>query len=313
VLQRNPDPDEEERRAAANREYDMGRLSYAGTFTNPWKAGTIRAIEWMTAKVTLMRLIRDFERKGAPFGPPFWPKAIEHMGIRIDTPPDEIARIPAEGPLVVVANHPHGLVDGMIMAEMVNRVRPDFKILTRSLLTGIPEVAQFMIPVPFPHEENARELGLEMRREAMDHLKAGGVIILFPAGKVASSEGWFGPAIEAEWNPFTHKMIQRSGATVLPIRFTGQNTRLYQIANHLSATLRQSLLLYEIKKALFRPQRPHIGEALHPDELRRWADNPRGFLDWLRAHTLALGTEGEARPREFGIDLQRVGTGVSPR
>mgnify|MGYP000564818964 CR=1 FL=1 len=146
--------------AGSDRKYDMRRLSYAGTFSNPFKAGTIRAIEWTTAKVTLLRLIRDFERSGAPFGSPFWPKAIKQMGIRIDTPDEEIALITKTGPLVVVANHPHGLVDGMIMAELVNRVRSDFKILTRSLLTGIPEVEQFMIPVPFPHEDNARELGL---------------------------------------------------------------------------------------------------------------------------------------------------------
>ena len=120
------------------------------------------------------------------------------MGIDIQTPAEEIARIPATGPVVVVANHPHGLVDGMIMAELVNRVRSDFKILTRSLLTGIPEVEQFMIPVPFPHEDNARELGLEMRNQTMAHLKRGGLIILFPAGKVACSEGWFGPAIEPD-------------------------------------------------------------------------------------------------------------------
>ena len=296
-----------DRRAARNRNYDMRRLSYAGTFTNPWKAGTIRTIEWMTAKVTLMRLIRSFERQGAPFGPPFWPAAIRHMGIDIGTPPEEIARIPKDGPLVVVANHPHGLVDGMVMAEMINRVRSDFKILTRSLLTGIPEVAQFMIPVPFPHEENARELGLQMRNDAMAHLKAGGVIILFPAGKVASSVGFFGPAVEPEWNPFSHKMIMRSGAAVLPIRFTGQNTRAYQIANRLSATLRQSLLLYEIKKALNNPQRPHIGHALPPEVLRRWADNPRGFLDWIRAHTLSLGTEAEAPVPDFPISLGTPG------
>jgi putative hemolysin len=312
VLQRSDDI-EAIRRAAASRKYDMRRLSYAGTFTNPWKAGTIRTLEWLTAKVTLMRLIRDFERQGAPFGPPFWPAAIRQMGIRIGTPADEVARIPPEGPLVVVANHPHGLVDGMVMAEMINRVRSDFKILTRSLLTGIPEVEQFMIPVPFPHEENARELGLEMRNLTMAHLQAGGVIILFPAGKVAAAESWFGPAIESEWNPFTHKMIMRSGATVLPIRFTGQNTRAYQIANKVSATLRQSLLLYEIRKALFRPQRPFIGEPIRPEELRRWADNPRGFLAWLRAHTLALGSEEEPEPVDFAPGLQRVGTGTSPR
>ena len=270
-------------------QYDMRRLSYAGTFKNPVKAGTIRVLEWMTAKVQLLRLIRGFEKSGAPFGAPFWPKAIRHMGIRIDTPPEEIARIPATGPLVVVANHPSGLVDGMVMAEMINRVRSDFKILTRSLLTGIPEVEEFMIPVPFPHEDNARELGLQMREVTLAHLKAGGVIILFPAGKVAMSPGWWGKAVEAEWNVFTHKIVKSTGATILPIFFSGQNSRIFQIANQISDTLRQGLLLYEIKRSLFKPQRPVIGEPISAEELKKWEGNPRGFLAWLREHTLALG------------------------
>lgn len=273
------------------RQYDMRRLSYAGTFRNPFKAGTIRTIEWLTAKVTLLRLIRSFEKSGAPFGAPFWPKAIRHMGIRIDTPAAEIARIPASGPLVVVANHPSGLVDGMIMAEMVCRVRSDFKILTRSLLTGIPEVEEFMIPVPFPHEENARELGLKMREETMAHLNAGGTIILFPAGKVAMSAGWWGPAVESDWNVFTHKIVRSSGATILPIYFAGQNSRAFQIANQVSDTLRQGLLLYEIKRSLFKPQRPVIGEPIPAEVLTKWEGNPRGFLAWLREHTLGLGQD----------------------
>ena len=275
--------------AGAERKYDMRRLSYAGTFTNPAKVLTIRAIEWATAKLHLLSLIRQFERSGAPMGVPFWSKAVKQMGIRIDTPEAEIARIPATGPVVLVANHPHGLVDGMIMGEMVSRIRPDFKILTRSLLTGIPEIEQFRIPVPFPHEENSRELGLQMRDLTMAHLKAGGLVILFPAGKVAMSEGWFGPAIEAEWNVFTHKMIHKSGAMIVPIHFTGQNSRAFLIANKLSDTLRQGLLLYEIKRALNKPQRPFVGEPISADELKKWEGNPRGFLAWLREHTLGLG------------------------
>ena len=275
--------------AGADRKYDMRRLSYAGTFTNPAKVLTIRAIEWATAKLHLLSLIRQFERSGAPMGVPFWSKAVKQMGIRIDTPEAELARIPATGPVVLVANHPHGLVDGMIMGEMVSRIRPDFKILTRSLLTGIPEIEQFMIPVPFPHEENSRELGLQMRDLTMAHLKAGGLVILFPAGKVAMSEGWFGPAIEAEWNVFTHKMIHKSGAMIVPIHFTGQNSRAFLIANKLSDTLRQGLLLYEIKRALNKPQRPFVGEPISADELKKWEGNPRGFLAWLREHTLGLG------------------------
>ena len=179
---------------------------------------------------------------------------------------------------------------GMVLAEMVNRVRSDFKILTRSLLTGIPEVEQFMIPVPFPHEDNARELGLQMRDETMKHLKAGGVIILFPAGKVAMSEGWWGPAVEGEWNVFTHKIVKSSGATILPVYFPGQNSRAFQIANQLSDTLRQGLLLYEIKRCLFKPVRPVIGAPIPAEELKKWEGNPRGFLAWLREHTLALKT-----------------------
>ncbi len=279
------------RKVEVANKYDMRRLSYAGTFTNPAKVVTIRAIEWITAKVKLLQMIRSFEKSGAPVGVTFWSKAVAHMGIRIDTPPEEIARIPKTGAVVVVANHPHGLVDGMIMGELVSRVRPDFRILTRSLLTGIPEIEEFMIPVPFPHEENSRELGLQMRDLTMAHLAAGGVVILFPAGKVASSETWFGPAIEAEWNVFTHKMIAKSGAAILPIHFTGQNSRAYQIANKLAATLRQGLLLHEIRRALFKPQRPHVGLPLSAAELDKWKGNPRGFLAWLREHTLSLGKE----------------------
>ena len=84
-------------------------------------------------------------------------------------------------------------------------------------------------------------------------------------------------------------MVRSSGATIVPIHFTGQNSRYYQIAALLGATLRQGLLLYEIKRALFKPQRPHIGAPIPASELDKWPGNPRGFLAWLREHTLALG------------------------
>ncbi len=283
-----PDGDRTETAERVSEPYEMRRLSYAGTFRNPVKANTIRTIEWLTGKLTLLRLIRQFERTGVPWGQPFFTKAVRTMGIDILTPAEQIARIPPDGPLVVVANHPHGLVDGLIMGELVGRVRTDYKILTRSLLTGIPEIEEHMLPVPFPHEPNARALGLEMRAICMDHLKAGGVVILFPAGKVATSRTPFGPVIESEWNPFTAKMVSRSGASVLPIYFPGHNTRLYHVADKLAATFRQGLLLHEIYKALNRPQAPVIGHPIRPEELARRAGDPRGLLAWLRQTTLDL-------------------------
>src|SRR6056297_75634 len=270
--------------------YDKRNLSYANTFEDPRKANTIRAMEWLTGKVTLLRLIRKFESMGVPEGQAFWAQALDIMGIRLETPEEEIARIPRDGPLVVVANHPHGLVDGMVLAELLGRVRTDYKILTRSLLTGVEEVSQFMIPVPFPHEDDALGQNLEMRRRAMDHLALGGVIVLFPSGVVAAAERPFGPAVEAEWNPFTAKMILRSGASVLPVRFPGQNSRWYQLANLASATLRQGLLLHEVVHALNRPQRPIIGAPVCREQIAGWSGNTRGFMTELRARTLALGS-----------------------
>ncbi|MGI1664055.1 lysophospholipid acyltransferase family protein [Palleronia sp. KMU-117] len=269
--------------------YDKRRLSYAHTFDNRWQAGSIRTMEWMTGKLTLLRRIRRFEREGVPIGQAFWAQALRHMGIELLTPAEQIARIPREGPLVVVANHPHGLVDGMVLAELIGRTRTDYKILTRNLLTGVSEIAHFMIPVPFQHEAGALEKNLEMRRRAMDHLGQGGVIAVFPSGVVATSKSAFGPVIEAEWNPFTAKLIQRSGAQVLPIYFPGRNSRAYQIANQISATLRQGLLLHEVVHALNKPQRPVIGHPIGREEIELWSGNTRGFMAWLREQTLMLG------------------------
>lgn len=272
-----------------DRPYDRRRLSYATTFTNPVQQTIIQAMELLTAKPKLLRLIRRFEAAGVPHGQAFWGQALKVMGIDVQTPAEEIANIPPDGPLVITANHPHGLVDGMVLAELIGQVRTDYKILTRSLLTGLVEIDGFMVPVPFTHDPDALTKNIEMRRQAMAHLSKGGAIVLFPAGVVASADSWFGPAVERDWNAFTAKMIRRSGASVLPIRFPGQNSRAYQIANRISPTLRQGLLLYEVRHALNKAQRPYIGAPLSPNDMAEWVDDPMGLMRWLRAQTLALG------------------------
>ncbi|TNC49360.1 acyltransferase [Rubellimicrobium rubrum] len=269
--------------------YDRRSLTYSNTFPDPWKRHAIRAVEWITAKPEILRRVRVFERRGAPKGQAFWSAALEVMGVELLTPPEQVARIPRSGPVVLVANHPHGLVDGMVLAELVGRVRPDYRILTRAILTGIdPSASGFMIPVPFPHEPNAQARMMAMRAQAMAQLASGGLLALFPSGVVASARTPFGPPVEAEWNLFTAKLIRLSGATVLPVRFPGANSRAYQIAACLSPTLRQGLLLREIVHAMDRPQAPVVGEPIRPEEMEpRWND-PRAFMAWLRERTLAL-------------------------
>lgn len=269
--------------------YDRASLSYASTFEDPWKARMISVMELFTGKLKILRMIRQFEKRGAPSGQAFWRAALDTMGIDLTTPQSQLDLIPKEGPVIVVANHPHGMVDGMIFADLIGRARPDYRILTRSLLTSIDEVAgSYMIPVPFPHDPDAQRKGVEMRAKAMQHLKDGGVVALFPSGVVAASETWWGPAIEAEWNVFTAKMIRRSGAQVVPIKFPGQNSRAYQIANQVSPMLRQGLLLHEVAHSCNKPQAPIVGAPIPQSEIAAYADDPRGFMEWLRARTLAL-------------------------
>ncbi|PJE36601.1 acyltransferase [Pseudooceanicola lipolyticus] len=271
------------------KKYDRSTISYATTFEDPWKARTIRFIELLTGKLTILRLLTEFEKKGVPQGQPFWRACLDVMGIDLTTPQHQLNRIPKEGPVIVVANHPHGMVDGMIFADLIGRVRPDYRILTRSLLTAIDDVAgSYMIPVPFPHDQDAQRKGVEMRAKAMEHLKNGGVVALFPSGVVASSQTWWGPAVEAEWNVFTAKMIRRSGATVVPMKFPGSNSRAYMIANKVSPILRQGLLLHEIVHSLNKPQGPIVGHPIARETVDSFADDPRGFMAWLRQHTLDL-------------------------
>ena len=270
--------------------YDRRKLSYANTFTNPFQRNTIKTLELLTGKLRLLRKVRQFEKMGIPFGQPFWSQALNLLGIELLTSESEISRIPKKGPLVIVANHPHGLVDGMVLAELIGTVRTDYKILTRSLLTGVKQIDQFMIPVPFNHEENALQKSLEMRRFAMKHLENDGVLVLFPSGKVASSDTIFGSVVEGEWSPFTAKLIQKSNADVLPIFFPGSNSRMYQIANQISATLRQGLLIYEVVHAMNKPQKPVVGNLIKQDEISSWRRDPRGFMRWLRDTTIALGS-----------------------
>lgn len=272
--------------------YDRRSLTYATTFDNKIQATFIRVMEFLTGKLSIFRMIRQFEKNGAPTGIDFWPGALEVMGIDVQTPQSEIDNIPAEGPVVVVANHTHGLVDGMVMADLMARRRSDFQILTRSVLTGLDEVASsFLIPVPFPHDADAQQKSVEMRAKAMERLKAGGAICVFPSGVVAASETAFGPPVEAEWNVFTAQLIRRSGAKVVPIRFQGGNSRWYHIANRFSATLRQGLLIHEIVHACNKAQRPVIGDVIDDGRMEQLKKDPRGFIAWLRQHTLSLGDE----------------------
>lgn len=271
--------------------YDQSKISFANSVGGGiWRRFFVRAIEWGTGKHKLLARFRRFERFGMPYGHKFWRNAFRLARINLLTPAEQIKKIPKTGPLVIVSNHPFGLIDGMILCNLIGEVRRDYKILSRWFLAELKEVEDLLIPVSFRHDEDSLEKNLEMRRKCMEHLKNNGVIMLFPAGMVACANRPFGKAIEHPWNPFTAKMIRRSRATVIPIFFPGQNSIWFHIGSLISPILRQSLMIHEVVKCFDRPQKPVIGDPITPETIaKEMPRNATSFTDMLRKHTLALG------------------------
>lgn len=287
--------------------YDTSTLSFGLSGAGPVRVNIIRFIEWFTGKPKLLRIANKFEKSGRVYDTTFWEKILELLDIDMQYSETDVRHIPEKGPVVVVANHPYGFVDGLALTVMVSRVRPDLKILTRAFFATLPEIEDNMVPVAFPHDVDSTMRNIEVRKEVMEHLANDGVVILFPAGRCATSPTAFSEAVEHDWNPFTAKMILKSKARVVPVYFPGQNGWLFQFVQTFSATLRQALMMHEITRLIGKTLHPVIGRPLEREELDPWTMNPRGFMAYLRGWTIALKdkTEDQLINDPFSADTSK--------
>ncbi len=267
--------------------YDRSELTYANSFPNLTKRIFIKTVETLTARFQLLYHMRHWENNQNK-DPHFWTSVLNEMSVEVNTPLEQLENIPATGSIVVVCNHPHGLVDGVVLAWLLSKRRDDFKIITRALLNGVEVAEKNLLSISFPHEEDAVRKNLKTRKEALSNVRDGHCIAVFPAGTVSTSKTPFGPVVEADWGKFTSKLVLQSDARVVPIFFQGSNSRWFQIANWISDTCRQSLLMYEIKHAFHKPQSPIIGKPINREALDKFKTDPEGLMAYLRAETLKL-------------------------
>src|ERR1700733_12171739 len=229
---------------------DKYLFSYAAASDPPIQRALIRLVEKATGQPKLKRMYvqnQRFPREGEDF----WHAAVRWLELDVRYDSHALAAVPRTEPVVFVANHPYGVLDGIVMAWLVSKARPDFLILTHIVLTRAPEAARFILPVDFSGAEGAEETNLASRAAARAHLAKGGAVVVFPAGAISTTPDKFGsgPAVDGRWQPFVSQLIQLSKGTVVPIWFGGQNSRLFQIASHVSLTLRLSLIFHEVKDA----------------------------------------------------------------
>ena len=263
-------------------------FSYAAESDPPVKRGLIRLVERATGQPKLKRLYLENQRQPRP-GESFFAAAVRKLDLDVRYDAAALARIPASGPVVIVANHPYGVLDGIVISWLVEKIRRDFVVLTNAVLMRAPEVRDHILPIDFAGTPEATRTNVESRAAARAHLDRGGVVVVFPAGAVSTAPDRWGrrPAVDSRWQPFIAALIQRSRATVVPMWFGGQNSRLFQIASHLSATLRLSLIFHEVKARMGTLLPVVIGEPIPFAALAGFSDR-QALSDHLHDVTYAL-------------------------
>lgn len=202
-----------------------------------------------------------------------------------------VDRIPETGPVIVVANHPFGGIDGIAIAHLLRSIRPDCKLLVNEMLGCFSELDEIFIKVNVfgGTKQNARPI-----KEALSWLKAGGLLFIFPAGEVSSIRLSERRVSDPPWSPSVARIIQRAKVPVVPLYIAGQNSLLFQIAGMLHPRLRTLLLPRELGNKRGVTARLHIGKPISPDQMAPF-EEPERLAGYLRARTYLLSILGGGR------------------
>ena len=270
---------------------DLEMFTYAAPTDSRARRMVIRAVERATGQPHLKRLYLECEgawRRGGGAGI-FSTAGVENLRLDLDFDEARLLAAPKSGPLVVVANHPFGVLDGIVICHLMLKLRSDFRILSNSALYRVPEIYQWLLPVDFTESPEALATNIRTRAEARRFIEQGGALVIFPAGGVATTPRAFSRrAIDAEWKPLTARLILQGKAPVLPIFFHGQNSRLFQIASQLSMTLRLALIFREVHRRIGSRLPISIGDVI-PFERIAAAGDKRAVMALLRSAVHDLG------------------------
>ena len=275
------------------------RFSYSRPEQPWWQRALIRSIEMASGQPHMERIYRAWAAS-KPEGENIFAAAVRLLGIGLDIDEAAWRKVPSSGPVLFIANHPYGVVDGLLMGHLATRVRPDTKIMTHSLLCQPPEAREYLLPVDFGGTPQAQATSLLTRRRTLDWLAAGHAVAIFPAGGVSTAQKPLtGPALNSAWHPFVAKLARSPGLTIVPVHFHGQNSRLFQLASHVNYALRIALIFRETSRRIGETFRVTVGEPFKLEGLPS-QPNREALLGEMRRRTLSLaGPQGPDPELEF--------------
>ena len=281
---------------------DSKYFSYADPDDPILKKILIRSIEYLTGQPKLFKLYRSYQEKPERWKS-FWDGCVNLLKLRINISNIDLDKIPETGPAIVVANHPFGVLDGLVLSWIVSQKRKDFKLLVHSLLLRAPETKGNLLPIDFTGDKQALLTNLDTRKKARKHISDGGCIIIFPSGTVSTTLKFYqkkSKAFDCEWKKFTSRLIKQTDPNIIPINFPGTNSLAFQIFSHISLVLRSSLLFFEIKRRINSDVEVFVGESFKYSELEDDLSNDE-LADLLRSKTYLLDQDYSSPP-PYGLD-----------
>jgi len=235
----------------------------------------------------------------------FIDSVIKQLEFEYDVSQDDLNRIPKDKPFIVVANHPFGGIDTLILTKIFTGVRPDFKTVGNSLLKKIDGIEDIILA------DNPFEKGKDTKssfagiKNALVHLEQGNPLAIFPAGEVSAYQSESGIVQDREWQSSILKFIKKAGVPIVPVYFHGTNSKLFHLLGQVHPVLRTAKLPSELFNKKNRKIRIRIGNSIPVKEQDEFSDIPH-FGRYLRARTYALGTSLEAKKFYFPFFYPRV-------
>ena len=282
---------------------DTKYFSYADPNDPIHRKALIRSIEFVSGQPYLYNIYREYQKNPERWNS-FWDGCVDLLQLDVDFDEEKIKKIPSKGPLMIVANHPFGVLDGLVICWLTSKIRSEFKVLTHSLLLRASETKDFLLPIDFSENKNAMITNLETRKTARKILDEGGTIVVFPGGTVSTTKRFYNKtALDPSWRNFTSRLIKRSKPTILPLHFTGQNSFLFQTASHLSETLRSSLLFHEVKRRINTKVPVIIGDPINYSDIDENLSNTE-LSEYLRNTTYKINPVWKSRDVPLGKDFK---------